>query len=218
MFKLEAIGIKGQLTSWIENWLTNREQRVVLNGSKYEWCNVPSGVSQGSVLGPLLFLVFVNDIDSCVSSKLLKFADDTKVFRVVSSLDAVNKLRDDLRMLFQWSTDWMMFFNLNKCSVMHLGFNNPRHCYYMGGLQLDVVKDEKDLGVIVREDLKVSFQCSEAVKKANRVLGMIRRTFTYKENHLILNLYKSLVRPHLEYCVQVWRPHLQKDIKLLEGV
>jgi ribonucleases P/MRP protein subunit RPP40 len=90
--------------------------------------------------------------------------------------------------------------------------------YSMEGKILDVVHEERDLGVIIQDDLKVSQQCSKVVKTANRILGMIYRSFTYKSKEVVLKLYKSLVRPHLEFCVQAWRPHLQKDIMLLEKV
>ena len=101
---------------------------------------------------------------------------------------------------------------------MHFGYKNINAEYSMGGNILDVVKEERDLGVIVQSDLKVSQQCSNSVKTANKILGMINRNFCNKTEEIILSLYKSLVRPHLEYCVQAWRPHLVKDIELLESV
>ena len=110
-----------------------------------------------------------------------------------------------------------MLFNLEKCKAMHFGKHNIKADYIMGGKTLQVVKDEKDLGVIIQYDLKVSQQCTKAVNTANKVLGMIFRAFTYKKG-VILKLYNSLVRPHLEYCIQAWRPYLQKDINLLEKV
>ena len=174
---------------------------------------------QGSVLEPLLFLMFVYDIDHAICSKLFKFADDAKLFRVVSSIDDVNKLRDDLKNLFSWSEDWLMLFNLDKCKVLHFGKTNSSRCQYsLGGKILEEVQEERDLGVIVSSDLRVSQQCAKVVKTANRILGMVSRTFTLRSKDVILRLYKSLVRPHLEYCIQAWRPHLQKDINLLEGV
>jgi hypothetical protein len=190
----------------------------VLNDHMSEWCDVVSGVPQGSVLGPLLFLVFINDIDHAVSNKLLKFADDTKVVGRVSSAHDVSMLRTDLHNLYSWSEDWLMLFNVDKCKVMHLGSNNPKCQYILGGQFLQEVTEEKDLGVIISNDLKVGSQCARATLTANRILGMISRTFTCKNRETILLLYKSLVRPHLEYCIQAWRPHLQKDINLLEKV
>ena len=182
------------------------------------WLYSYSGVPQSSVLGPFLFLIFINDIDHAIASKLLKFADDTKLVGPVSSTDDINKLRNDLSNLFNWSEDWLMLFNVEKCKVMHLGKNNTKCQYIMGGQLLQTVSEEKDLGVIISDDLKVTSQCSKVVLTANRILGMISRTFACRNKDVILMLYKTLVRPHLEYCIQAWRPHLQKDINLLERV
>jgi hypothetical protein len=218
MMKIEAYGVNGNISRWIKNWLDNREQRVVLNQSNSKWRTVLSGVPQGSVLGPLLFILFINDIDCCVVNKLSKFADDTKVYSTVSDQEHIEQLQIDLQNLFKWSQDWQMLFNTNKCKVMHFGRKNTRAVYSLGDQQLEEVEQEKDLGVIIQKDLKVSEQCVKAVKTANRVLGMIKRAFTYKTKEVVLPLYRSLVRPHLEYCVQAWRPHFQKDINLIEGV
>ena len=117
-----------------------------------------SGVPQGSVLGPLLFLMFINDIDQCVSSKLLKFADDANLFRAVSSLVEVNQLREDLKNLFSWLEDWLMLFNLDKCKVVHFGKSNNKCQDSLAGKILEEVNEERDLGVIVSVDLKVSYQ------------------------------------------------------------
>jgi len=179
---------------------------------------VLSGVPQGSVLGPSLFIIYINDIDSSVLNRLSKFADDTKLYSCVSSQSQIESLRNDLASLFKWSMDWQMLFNLDKCKVMHFGRSNIKADYRMGGKVLEVVTEERDLGIIVQNDLKVSQQCAKAVKTANRVLGMISRTFVTRSKDVVLQLYKSLVRPHLEYCIQAWRPHLHKDINLLEKV
>ena len=192
LLKLEAHGVKGNVSRWIANWLKDREQRVVLNQSCSSWNKVLSGVPQGSVLGPLLFVIFINDIDSSVINKLSKFADDTKLYSTVSTHAQVEQLRIDLSGLFQWSEDWQMMFNLAKCKVMHFGRKNMKAEYSMGGERLDVVDEEKDLGIIIQDDLKVSKQCVKAVKTANRVLGMICRTFQYK-SYVIVPLYRSLV-------------------------
>ena len=107
---------------------------------------------------------------------------------------------------------------MDKCKVMHFGRDNPNTEYVLGSKALKIVKEERDLGVIVSHDLKVANQCAVAVKAANRTLGLIKRTFTSRSKDVIVRLYKSLVRPHLEYCMSVWRPHYRKDIDLLEGV
>lgn len=218
LLKLEAHGIDGKISKWVEHWLRDREQRVVLNGSMSAWSKVISGVPQGSVLGPLLFVIYINDIDNAVHNNLLKFADDTKSYGVVSSPEQVNSLREDLSNLCKWSSDWLMLFNIDKCKVMHFGKNNRKEQYSMCNTTLQVVEEERDLGVIVQNDLKISAQCSKAVKTANRVLGMISRSFVSRSKEILIPLYKTLVRPHLEYCIQAWRPHLQKDIIQLEKV
>ena len=218
LLKLKAHGIDGRIAKWVENWLKDREQRVVLNGCVSSWGKVISGVPQGSVLGPLLFVIFINDIDYSVVNKLIKFADDTKSYGVVSSPEKIDSLRNDLKNLCSWSSDWLMLFNVEKCKVMHFGKNNPKETYTMNGIILQEVVEERDLGVIVQNDLKASGQCSVAVKTANRVLGMIKRSFVARSKEIIIPMYKALVRPHLEYCIQAWRPHLQKDITQIEKV
>ena len=111
-----------------------------------------------------------------------------------------------------------MLFNLDKCHVMHIGFNNPRAGYTMNGNAVTEVTEEKDLGVTIQSSLKWNKNCAESVSKANKVLGLIRRTFRYLDKNMFLSLYKSLVRPHLEYSIQAWSPHLRKDIDLMEKV
>lgn len=216
--KLKAHGITGKIHNWIAAWLTNRRQRVVLNGKFSEWSAVTSGVPQGSVLGPVLFLIYINDIDDHVKSNILKFADDTKIIRPLETEHDIHLLQQDLQQLQQWSSDWQMQFNADKCKSIHFGYNNSRHVYTMDGQSLEQVTEEKDLGIIVTDNLKCGRQVAEAAKKANRILGVINRSIIHKDKKIILQLYKSLVRPHLEYAIQAWNPHLQKDILLLEKV
>ena len=111
-----------------------------------------------------------------------------------------------------------MLFNADKCGVMHFGYNNNKVKYLLGNHELKELTVERDLGVLVQNDLKVYQQCCQAANKAKRMLGMINRTFTLKSKSIILPLYKSLVRPHLDYDISAWRPHYQKDIALLEQV
>lgn len=216
--KLRSHGIGGKVAEWIEVWLTNRKQKVGLNKKYSDWSSVVSGVPQGSVLGPLLFLIYINDLDEGIISKLGKFADDTKVARGVSNDSEVEILRADLCKLFQWSVDWQMLFNVDKCTVMHLGSKNPQCEYKMGNNILKISKQERDLGVTIDSSGKSTVQCKMAVKKANTVLGMIKRNIVFKSKDVIVKLYKALVRPKLEYCIQAWCPYLKKDIDILERV
>uniref|UniRef100_K7F0M2 Reverse transcriptase domain-containing protein n=1 Tax=Pelodiscus sinensis TaxID=13735 RepID=K7F0M2_PELSI len=216
--KLHGHGIRGKVLSWIENWLKDRKQRVGINGKFSDWRGVTSGVPQGSVLGPILFNLFINDLEKGVSSEVVKFADDTKLFRIVKTEADCEGLQEDLTKLSDWATKWQMKFNVDKCKVMHIGKNNPNYTYSMMGANLATTNQERDLGVIVDSSLKTSTQCAVVVKKANRMLGIIRKGIENKTQNILLPLYKTMVRPHLEYCVQMWSPHLKKDILALERV
>lgn len=216
--KLEAHGISGPVLNWIKNWLSSRRQRVCIGEEDSQWRDVTSGVPQGSVLGPVLFLVYINDLDNKILSKLAKFADDTKLCKNVSNLEDAKALQKDLDSLHEWSVDWQMSFNVDKCVVMHVGSNNISNSYTLGNQKLKSSNKEKDLGVIMDSSLKFSEQCSVAVKSANRTLGLIKRTIKSRGKNVLVRLYKALVRPKLEYCVQSWRPFLRKDIDSLERV
>ena len=146
-----------------------------------------------------------------ISSKVLKFADDTKVFRKVTNDTDKQSLQDDLEKLVKWSEKWQMLFNFGKFKCIHIGHGNMDEEYKMGDVVLGRTTQEKDLGVTFNADMKVSEQCGIAASKGNQILGLIRRTITYKEKHLIVPLYKAIVRPHLEYCIQAWRPYRKKD-------
>jgi ribonucleases P/MRP protein subunit RPP40 len=159
--KVEAAGISGKLLAWIRDWLTNRTQRVVINKNFSTWVPVRSGVPQGSVLGPLLFNIFINDLDDCVKANQLisKFADDTKVGQVLENQASAAELQTTLNELCTWATKWGMEFNVAKCHVMHVGRHNPRSAYTMNGLQLYTTASEKDVGVLISDKLKPSAQC-----------------------------------------------------------
>src|SRR6218665_2574699 len=143
---------------------------------------------------------------TCSTDVVLSFP---KLCRAVGDDQEADILREDLRRMFRWSQDWQMLFNLEKCYVMHMGKGNQELSYVMGGKVLKVNEEERDLGVIMHRSAKPSRQCAEASKKANSTLGMIRRTIVTRDKDTILRLYKTLVRPQLEYCIQVWSPYLK---------
>ena len=218
LLKLKAHGIGDSITDWIEQWLTDRRQRVVVDGEVSNWKSVLSGVPQGSVLGPILFLIYINDLDDSITSNVLKFADDTKLFRKVNTDGDKQHLQNDLDRLVKWSEKWQMLFNFGKCKCLHTGHRNLNVNYRMGDTVLGTTVKEKDLGVTISADMKVSEQCGIAASKGNQILGLIRRNITYKGKKLIIPLYKAIVRPHLEYCIQAWRPYRKKDIDTLERI
>jgi len=179
--KMEACGFGGNLLRWIENWLKDRRQRVGIRGAFSEWIDVISGVPQWSVLEPLLFRIFINDIDTGILSKISKFADDTKLCKDVVTEEDAFIIREDLRRLYEWAKDWQMLFNVGKCSAMHMGKGNKKFKYNIGGVTLRASEEERDLGVIMHCSAKPSRQCVEAAKRANRILGMIKRTIVSRE-------------------------------------
>ena len=218
---LQAHGISGNILNWINSWLSGRKQRVRHGNIFSQWLEVLSGVPQGSVLGPLLFIIFINLIDEALIdliSFIKKFADDTKVGRKIQTALDCEKLQNDLNMLLEWSNNWKMQFNEDKCKVIHFGKKNPCFNYFMNGIKLESIDSEKDVGVMIHNSLKPSLQCNTAAKKANKVLGQMSRSLSYRDKNTWIALYKTYVRPHLEYCVQAWNPWLNKDIEVLENV
>ena len=217
LLKLKAHGIRVGLIDWIEQWLTDRRQRVVVDGEVSNWKSVLSGVPQGSVLGPLLFLIYINDLDDNTTSNVLKFADDTKVFRKVNTDGDKQHLQNDLNRLVKWSEKWQMLkFQICKClQTVH---GNLDVNYKMGDTVLGTTVKEKDLGVTICADVKVSEQCGIAASMGNKILGLIRRNITYKDKKLIIPLYNAIVRPHLEYCILASRSYRKKYIDTLERI
>ena len=216
--KIYDLGIRGSTLGWIEAFLSRRRQRVVIRGEKSEWAPVLSGVPQGSVLGPTLFLAFVNDMPKTTRSDIKLFADDAKVYANVKDQDGQQKLQDDLISHGAWSEKWLMPFNVSKCSTLHLGTANRRDQYLLLGTPLEQVQEEKDLGVFVDEHLKFRRQAASAVSKSNQIVGAIRRSFEHLDKQTLPLLYKTLVRPVLEYGNAVWGPYNVEDQKLVERV
>ncbi|KAF2345395.1 Reverse transcriptase domain [Trinorchestia longiramus] len=154
MAKVEAHGIRGNYSRWIRNWLTGRTQRMVIHDQASDSTLVTSGVPQGSILGPLLFIIYINDLEVGIISKINKFADDTKIcHRAFTERDRAT-IQSDLNRLLQWTETWQMSFNIEKCSVMHVGANTQHFQHTMDDILIATVQQQKDLGVIVTENLK----------------------------------------------------------------
>ena len=226
LLKLQKCGINGQVGNWIKAFLENRKQRVVIRGYSSDELDVLSGVPQGSVLGPILFLIYINDLPKCTTCPVCLFADDSKIYcRVPREIDgkvelagAHEVLQKDLHELQIWANKWKMAFNVNKCKIMHLGYGNAEHEYELNGTTLAETIIEKDLGILIDNELTFAKHIRNKVSQANRLIGLIRITFESLNDEMFTNLYNTLIRPLLEYCVQAWSPHLQKDILLLENV
>ena len=189
-----------------------------MEGKRSSWMEVSSGIPQGSVLGPLLFLVYINDLPSNVGSCSKLFADDTKLYREVSDVDDMAQLQNDVDSLELWAEKWQLPFNKSKCSLMHLGSSNQHFTYQMGGTDIAQVNVEKDLGLLVDDTLKFHKQTAAAVSRANRVLGLVRRAFIALDCQSLCLLYRTLIRPHLEYANSVWGPTSKTDQDAVERV
>ncbi|KAF7236667.1 Lysine-specific demethylase 4B [Varanus komodoensis] len=167
---------------------------------------------QGSVLGPILFNLFINDMEEGVNSLLIKFADDTKTGAVATTEEQVLQIQKDLDRLWKWAGDNRMAFNVDKCKVLRLGHRNGCHKYRLGDKWLESSTCERDLGVLVACRLNMSQQCDAVAKRANATLGCTARSVASRSREVFLPLYTTLVHPQLEYCAQFWAPHYRKDI------
>ena len=220
LLKLKAKGVDGNILGWITDWLTNRTQAVRVGSQESRKSRVESGVPQGSVLGPLLFDVFIDDIDECAEliELILKFADDTKGLKQIKDDSDRKKLQDTLDELVRWSQSWCMEFNISKCKIMHVGRGNPKFKYFMNGEELKQVEEEKDIGVLVHQSLKPSKHCTKAANMAKSVLRQLTKNFHFRDRHIFKKLYIQYVRPHVEFASPAWSPWNEADIKILEDV
>ena len=221
--KIESYGVGEPLISWIRSFLTNREQFVKIGSTVSQSMNVASGVPQGSILGPLLFLIYINDIDDIIqSASIIKFADDIRLYMTFSNELSFDRsprlLQDDLSRVLRWSETWLLSLNTTKCSCIHFGPSNALTKYYLDRDLLLSTSEELDLGIKITSDLKPSTQCQRAAARANKILGCIKLAFKYLNSSSLLQLYKALVLPHLDYCSVAWCPYYARDIEVLEKV
>ena len=225
--KLESYGLHQSLISWIRSFLCCRTQYVKINGSASSLRDVLSGIPQGTVLGPLLFIIFINDLPDIFDEmcKLFLFADDGKLYRHVVNFDDCRILQDCCQDVFSWSQKWCMSLNIDKCKVLSICKNNSKKITNQysvdtpnGRISLENVSYIKDLGVIIDNELSFSNHIHEKINTAFRMLGIIKRNFSDLDRYSFMLLYKSLIRSHLEYGVSVWSPYKVSLVSNLERV
>ena len=199
------------MLSWIQAFLGSRSQWVVIDGEESESIPVTSGVPQGSVLGSILFLVYINDLPEEVCSQVRLFADDTALYLTMEGKDDSKALQNDLDILSTWETRWDMEFNPSKCQVVHVtGSKSTRPNktdYILHGQVLESVTCAKYLGVDISSDLTWNSHVDRITGNANRTLGFIRRNIKTKMPRVRETAYNTLVRPQLEYASAVWDPN-----------
>jgi len=195
--KLQSYGIRGTVLQWISSFLSGRQQRVMIAGTGSDWESVLSGVPQGSVLGPMLFICYINDMPNSVSSFIYMYADDTKLCREVGNILDQTTLQKDFNDIQTWSDTWQLKFNSTKSKVMLMGSTNKHAKYLMKEQGVEVVlettSEEKDLGVWIDDKLKFTSHIGHVVAKSNQILGLIKRSFVYKNIDVIKQLFTALV-------------------------
>ena len=221
LLKLQALGISGELLGWVNCFLTTRSQRVVVNGQFSEWLPVASGVPQGSILGPLFFILYIDDIRHVVKHSSIKsFADDISLYSRVSCYDDCLKLQEDLSSVYNWSLKWHPKLNPKKCEAVNI--TNKRHPinfeYFIGSHPIPWSQKVKYLGIVISSKLRWNDHCRYVVSKATKCLNRIRRAMFGCTQAAKVSAYKALVRPYLEYACVVWAPYTAQDISLLESV
>ena len=220
LWKLHQYGIRGHVLNWVRAFLGSRSQRVVIEGEESESIPVTSGVPQGSVLGPILFLIYINDLPDEVCSQVRLFADDTALYLTMESEDSGPTLQSDLDILSMWETRWDMEFNPSKCQVVHVaGSKRPvKRDYILHGQVLESVTCAKYLGVDISGSLTWNSHIDRITGSANRTLGFVRRNIKTRMSKVRETAYNTLVRPQLEYASAVWDPHNKNRISQIEQV
>ena len=218
--KLKSFGIHSSLLAWIENYLTNRRQRVTLNGTHSDWLKVTSGVPQGSILGPLLFLLYINNLPKALSPNTLCaiFAGDTKITRHIQSHQDHLILQRDITNVHKWSTTWGLTFNVKKCMILSMARNgHPNEFNYSMANKLLTRTHTNDLGILVTTTLKWNKHLTNIIIKANQRLWLVIRTLGYEApTPSKITAYCALVRPHLKYNTVIWSPTTKELITALE--
>ena len=221
MAKLWNYGVRGKTHAWIKSFLVGRTQRVVVDGEASSWVPVESGVPQGTVLGPQLFLTFINDLPKAVKSNVRLFADDCVVYREVKSEEDCAILQDDLDSLENWEKQWCMSFNAAKCSSIAMTRKHKKilHQYKLHNQTLERVDKATYLGVQLSSDLSWASHINKTCDKANKQVAFLRRNLRINTTHVKETAYKGLVRPILEYYSPVWDPYnIKKYVTNIEKV
>ena len=220
LYKLQVHGVQGKTLGWIESFLIGRTQCVVLDGDTSTELPVSSGVPQGSVLGPILFLLYINDLPDNIQSNVRLFADDTAVYLAVQGQEDTDVIQNDLNILQEWEKAWDMEFNPSKCQVVHISRSRKpiKNNYTMHGQVLDSIDHARYLGVDISSDLNFSHHVNRITANASKSLGFLKRNIKTKHPGIREAAYKATVRPQVEYASSVWSPYTKKDIYKVEMV
>lgn len=220
MLKLSSLNLDPLILSWIRAFLTNRSQYTVVRGHRSSTTNVISGVPQGSVLGPLLFLIFINDLPSSVTSSIRLFADDCVVYRRICVSSDQLALQNDLNVIENWCSFWMMQLNISKCKFMQVSRrrSNINYTYSLQSNHLALAESYRYLGVLINSKLTWTDHIAQLTADASKTLGFIRRSLSCSPASVRKLAYETYVRSKLEYASPIWNPHQSYLIDSLEAI
>ena len=219
LYKLEKLGIGGNILEWLSHFLCERLHCVRVKAAKTEYEPVLSGIPQGTILGPTMFILYINDLLKLQLSSVLKlYADDAKLYRKTISDEDTGWMQQDIDHIATYFEDWQLKVNIDKCAVLYMGYNNRRSQYHINDNVVPRETSCRDLGIKISNDMKFALHISEIVRSAFFRLKQLRVSFSCKEIEFQVYMYTTYVRPILEYNTYVWSPHLLKDIDKVESV
>ena len=220
LMKLKNWGVRGHTHAWIDAWLTNRTQQVVVNGATSKPIPITSGVPQGSVLGPLMFIIFINDIGHDLKSDIRLFADDCLIYRTIETPEDTEILQKDLTTVCKWADKWQMRFNVSKCNILRVyRISKPIiYNYTMNNECLNSVQHHPYLGVELDQKLNFNHHIDNITCKATKTLNLLKRNLKHCSQQVKKQAFQTLVRPQLEYSSSVWDPYTSKNINKIEMV
>ena len=215
----KKFGLEDLVINWLKSFLKGRRQRVRVGKTLSSWKEVQSGVPQGSVLAPLLFILYVSDMQETLKDvNVLKFADDTKIYMAVTKQEDIDLIQSNLNKLSDWFLTWKMPINIKKSGIIHFGSQNSSQQYELYCSKLELFQRERDLGVIMDNKLSYKHHIQLTVSKAWKLYGWMVRNVESRDKLVILHVYKTMLRPLLEYASTVWSPHRIIDLTKIERI
>ena len=221
MFKLARLGLGGELIRWISNFVSNRKQCVKVNGSFSSFANVDSGVAQGTLLGPLFFMLFISDVSKILGTtdnSIILYADDSKLYGKCNTIEECTLLSETICNLEKWCDSWQLTINAEKSEILRIGNRNLNYPYMLSGALIPTKNVCRDLGVFVGNDLYYRRHYEIVVRNSHFLCKQFRNAFVSKNIEFLMFLFKTYILPKLEYASNVWSPYYKKDVDLIENV
>ena len=221
IYKLSKYGVGGYVLDWLVAFLVNRQQTVRVGTCYADFQSVGSGIGQGTILGPLLFILYIDkisDVSNGLSSKIKLYADDSKLYGNCSTLTDCMNIADDLAKIDKWCSDWQLSINSNKCEIMHLGSRNLKYSYELNGVQIPEKSFCRDLGIWVNNNMKFGKHYEIITRNGHFKCKLFRRAFSSHDIEFLVSMYKTYILPTLEYGSPIWSPVYKCDIDLIENV